>query len=259
MMMKTIPLPSHEMLHLAETIRAIKGYNTNPCESTLAYKNGTDIHPDSLTENERNAYNAARQFGIDDAMRRFEEAVAETEKIGRDNDPGRYDRVHEGLPFLQKLTVRQHHKAIEPCGVFTVVGGVTGPLGIEPPIDAAVFAIPPTAARLMLDLAHAVQRADLQCDLSYRPGYFNVGYKVSLTNESLNSSDVTWPDDVTEALKLGGDMPFINSAEFTFCNAGEIWFEVTTENPPGVAKVYIAPEILKEIAAGLEDSPTPGF
>jgi N12 class adenine-specific DNA methylase len=78
----------------------------------LRYKDGTKIDEAALTENERNAYIGVLYEGLSTAQRGFEEGVKDTEEKGREYHPDRYDRYHEGLAFINKLT-DQHGQLYE--------------------------------------------------------------------------------------------------------------------------------------------------
>jgi len=87
--------------------------------------------------------------------------------------PGQTEAQHKFLNAL--LAIENMDKAAaaaEQRAVFAVVGkGVGGPDG-ELPIHAASFAVSPLAARLMDELAAAMQGAGVQCTLACPPRCF---------------------------------------------------------------------------------------
>jgi hypothetical protein len=72
--------------------------------SALTYADGAQIDHDVLSENEQNAHMAALRLGLFEALSEFERGVQESEQRGREYSPGHYDRTHEGLVFLKKLS-----------------------------------------------------------------------------------------------------------------------------------------------------------
>ena len=166
--------------------------------------------------------------------------------------------------FMDALLAISHpetdpHPLDEPCAVFSVIAGIGGPDG-RLPIDAASFAITPSNARHMEDLAEAIKDSEIRCDIIFRPSDLGVAWAASDTQGTCATCDgtVTWPDDVQEALKLGGTMPDIHTAKFYFTRDGDIWFTITTDGP-STADVWIDREHLLEIAAGPAESPSPGM
>ncbi|MDR3319934.1 MAG: hypothetical protein LBS77_03125, partial [Desulfovibrio sp.] len=69
------------------------------------YQDGSAIDRGVLSENEKNAHNAALQMGLRHALIGFRADVIEAEKDGRESNPRYYDRVNEGFAFLEKLKV----------------------------------------------------------------------------------------------------------------------------------------------------------
>jgi len=177
----------------------------------------------------------------------------------------------------------------EPCAFFRICGSdIGGPQG-NLPIKTAGFAIHPQAAKLLDDLATGLMDAKANFGINIDPAHLGIHWDIS-DQEIVGCNDTPLASDTfadpwcltPEPTAKFYEESFANihsiSTESTerqdgcvkSCKAdvscfeiavnpqGEVWFHVDMEGP-STADVPMPREILREIAAGYPETPSPSM
>lgn len=146
---------------------------------------------------------------------------------------------------------------MEEAGVFLCreIGGPQGSL----PFNAASFAIKPSAASLLDELAGALKTVGTQFHITIHPDtlemFFDVGDAPEDTDSSLRWAE---PGDSRKVAALEeAQSRDVSAYEVHVTRHGEVWFHVDLDGP-STADVLIPRAILREIAEGPSSGPAPG-
>lgn len=144
----------------------------------------------------------------------------------------------------------------EEAGVF-IVDDIGGPQG-ELPFTAASFAVSPSAARLLDDLADALQAAGARFNITVQPNILGIFWDVSDAPGAAETG-IRWADpDAANPAALSGIRGIdVCNCEIHITRHGEVWFHADTDGP-SAADAPIPRDILREIAGGPSSAPAPG-